>query len=468
MQENWLEDLKNSDPKVRSRAIVAMAESHDAEALKALKYLFEKDADPQVRELAKKAGAHLWKKLNAEQPQSPNSGLKATHNQATSAAPAQQQKVSQPSENEQTSPAQETVQSLHPDIPQGTPTTAQPTPDHKQAETSQAAQLSAAIDVNSKKLETARIQLNRALSYLVKGDQASAMRSLQQACKLNPKLLTDQVAMNLASELTGLPASEAMQTIGSKQKIDLPKNDKTTNSAPKSRSSLYMLIGALLVLVVALVLFLQSGLGTRYAVVINRMLLNQKQTTIAGYDVYVIPPKGDAPADGWPVVVGLHGYGGTADQMLGYANQFTNQGILYIVPTFGGYEPFPGNGPIQPMTQILSEVKNNYSISSDGVVMLGLSQGGEFSYRFSLMRTEWIKGVVTAGAPYFDEAMPPSRTTPYNFSWGSEDGLQDQVIPILVNPKIQQGYNITTHIISGYGHEMTPYAIEQAINMAKQ
>lgn len=259
MREDWLKDLQNSDPKIRSRAIVGMAESHDAEALKALKYLFEKDADPQVRLLANKAGAYLWKTLNAEQSQAPVKDQAASQQPETSAAHAQPQKIPQSSENNQTSPAQETVKTLRADVAQETPAAEPAVPNQEQAEASPTAQLSAAIDVNSKKLETARIHLNRALALVVKGNNNDAMRALQQACYLNPKLINDQVAMNLAGELTGLPAEEAIKSLQQQIAKKTSASANTSNSASRSRTGLFILIGVLLVIVVVIVLALQFG-----------------------------------------------------------------------------------------------------------------------------------------------------------------------------------------------------------------
>ncbi len=142
---------------------------------------------------------------------------------------------------------------------------------------------------------------------------------------------------------------------------------------------------------------------------------------------------------------------------------FTREGIAYVAPTFGGYEPYPGIGPIEPMRQILEDLSSQIPIDLSRVVLLGFSQGGTFAYRFSVYHPEWVSGVVTAGAPDLDAGKPTRGDIPYVFTWGELDGLQNMVLPSSVYPLINQGYNVRYQIISGAGHEVTPYAIDMAL-----
>jgi predicted esterase len=186
-----------------------------------------------------------------------------------------------------------------------------------------------------------------------------------------------------------------------------------------------------------------------------------------GYEYYMVVPSGSTPKDGWPVVVAFHGMGGQGSDMMGMADTFTKAGAIFVAPTLGGYVPNPGDGPIEPMSQILKDIKAKVSVRSRGAVLLGLSQGGTFAFRFSLRHPEQVYGVVTAGAPEYDQVFPARNTLPYVFTWGALDGLQDFVIPQHVQPLQAAGYNIKTAVVPGYGHEITPFSIDQTLKMIR-
>jgi len=186
----------------------------------------------------------------------------------------------------------------------------------------------------------------------------------------------------------------------------------------------------------------------------------------SGYEYYLIVPDGSIPEGGWPVVVALHGLGGQGRDMVWMTEEFTDAGAIFVAPTFFRYEPHP-DGPIEPMSQMLADIGAKHPLQSRGAVFLGFSQGGTFAFRFSLRHPEQVHAVVTAGAPEFDQVLSSPPGIPYIFTWGELDDVQDFVIPYHVNPLIDAGYNITTYIVLGYGHEVSPFAIEQTLNMIR-
>ena len=209
--------------------------------------------------------------------------------------------------------------------------------------------------------------------------------------------------------------------------------------------------------------FLQDGTLDRYRVLAASRLGNGNLHSVGGANYLLLKPLSGAPSGGWPVVVALHGFGGEGADMMGIASLFTREGIVFVAPNFDGYEPYPGDGPISPMVQILKDVDSQMKIDPERVVLLGFSQGGTFAYRFSIEHPEWVGAVVTAGAPDLS-AGEPTETMPYVFTWGEFDGLQDMVLPADVYPLVERGYaNIRYFIISNAGHEVTPYAIDTAI-----
>jgi dienelactone hydrolase len=459
MQKSWTNDIKSSDPNIRKRAIIAMANSQDADALNILKSIYQTEQNPQLRELARKAGSHLWKSLNN------------SNGQQSVASPSQQtQNSTQKSSklNTNSSPTSEkpsdSLQSLRDDFIQKT--SPHPKPKTQTAAASNSVPVVVpSSSVSENDIATSNTHINRATAMLVRGDKAEAIHSLQQACKINPQLINNDIAQSLAAEITGQPGEQAIQSI-----MTLKSSvNRITKNKKQSGITLYLLMGTLVVLTIALIFFFQSGLGQTYRTVLLLSSLEKYEQNIGGYDVYIIPPKGKPPEGGWPVVVGLHGYACLPEQMLVYTKKFTRQGILYITPSFGSYEPMTGNGPSRPLVNILTEASNQYPINQDNVVLMGLSLGGEFAYNFSTLHPEWVKGVVTSGATSINiDRLPASKSMPISVSYNSVDGLQYLVIPYQVNPLIEQGYNVKVEIIDSEDYNIAPYDIEQAILFSKQ
>lgn len=320
--------------------------------------------------------------------------------------------------------------------------------------------------------KTAHAELNHAISLHLQGNKAGALKAVRHALALDPTLAEEKFVSNLAKELTGLPAPEALALLtdadASKTLLEAALQDERQAAKTKPvRIKVYALVALLVVLAGMLGFGLAFG---KFKSVIQGVQAIQLQTHIhksAGYDYYLFVPEGSAPEGGWPVVVALHGLGGQAEHMIWMAENFTDAGAIFIAPTYDRYEPYPGEGPIAPLSQLLKEIGAQYPVRSRGAVLLGFSQGGTFAFRFSLRHPEQVYGVVTAGAPEYDQVLSSPSTIPFVFTWGELDGLQDFVIPQHVQPLQQAGYNVETYIIRGYGHEVSPFAIEQTLNMVR-
>jgi predicted esterase len=320
---------------------------------------------------------------------------------------------------------------------------------------------------SSHESKEARAEMERALSFHFQGNKADALKALRKALKLDPGLDKEPLASNLAHELTGLPAPEAVASLtdGNSSQAIIQTAQREWRRAPvvrRQRSLFVVLIFLSLVLVGLLVWSiydgtLQSALGQSSAPV--------QKFTLDGYEYYVSVPRGRAPADGWPLVMAFHGYGGNAEQMLGLAAPFHDAGAIMVAPTFGRYEPNPGNGPIATASRILTEVGKQYPLQSRGAILFGFSQGGTFAYRFSVHYSPQVAGVVSMGAPELDGILP-SRNIPYIFLWGELDELQYYVLPSAQSIQ-SRGFNVRTGIIPGLGHAINQASIDPVLELLK-
>jgi predicted esterase len=414
MDREILSQLGNPDPNIRRNAVMKIAASDDPRVLTILERIYKNDPDPEIRELALQTGREVHKK-SRERQTSPPQPVSTTP--IPLSAPEQDDPQKQPSQQQKA---------------------------------------------------TAQWNVDRALSFHLKGKNAEAIKALGKALQIQSDLARNPMVVNLAKEITGLTAHESIQSLQQKEQTqEITKI--TSGKEPKEKTHSSMLprvfLGlAILVLTVLVIWFVRSGLLDRYSTFFQNSFLARNKYTINGTEYYLLSPDGEPPADGWPAIVVLHGYGGNGKDLLPIAEIFTSQGVLFISPTFGGYEPYPGIGPIQPMNDILSEVRSRYPVNSQGVVLYGFSQGGTFAYRYSIFEPNQVAGVVTAGAPDLEGGFPASITMPYIFTWGELDGLQEFVLPI-ANQIKSQGYNVETAIVANAGHEVTQYSLDRTLQM---
>jgi predicted esterase len=315
---------------------------------------------------------------------------------------------------------------------------------------------------NSPRSKNARDELERALSLHLQGNKTGALKSLRKALELDPSFSTDIYVSNLAKEITGLPAKDALHDLSdrstSRELIHTAKKEQRRTPQARRQLGLLPILGLFLVVIV--------GLGIW---VVRSGTLAQPQSqkaSLGGYEYYLSVPGGSAPETGWPIVVVFHGYGGNGGQMMPLAETFNDAGAIFLAPSLGRYRPNPGKGPLQPAAEILAKVGREYPLQSRGAILLGHSQGGSFAYRFSVYYPNMVAGVVTAGAPEYD-AVYPQKNMPYIFTWGELDEIHEYVLP-MAYPIQNRGWNVRTVIVPGVGHELSQYAVDQTLILLQQ
>lgn len=323
--------------------------------------------------------------------------------------------------------------------------------------------------VSTRQAKAARNELERALSLHFQGDRSKAIQRLCKALELDPALANERLTANLAHELTGLPAHDALGSLinpdRSQELIEVSQRERRkTPPTLRQRFMTAMLVVAVMTLLGMCTWSSSSGLFDSYIRSFRMIGRQTQKSNLDGYDYYAIVPGGSPPTDGWPVVVALHGNGGQGGDMLFLADTFNKAGAILVAPTFDEYQPSSSGGPIEPMSRILTEVGRLHPLQARGAILFGHSQGGSFAYRFSVRHPEQVAGVVTAGAPEFDSIYPARYNMPYVFTWGELDWLQEYVLPS-VYPIQNDGYNIHIAIVPGAGHEISSYAIEQVLHM---
>jgi acetyl esterase/lipase len=149
----------------------------------------------------------------------------------------------------------------------------------------------------------------------------------------------------------------------------------------------------------------------------------------------VFLPKGEKPADGWPVIAWAHGTVGTADicapsnnkrsqRDTDYLNHWLDQGYAVVASDYQGLG-VPGGHPYlatRPEAySVLDAVRaaqadKDYGLSSK-VVLVGQSQGGGAAFATAVEAAKYapdldIRGTVATGTPYFTTTTAPVTRDP--------------------------------------------------------
>jgi len=128
------------------------------------------------------------------------------------------------------------------------------------------------------------------------------------------------------------------------------------------------------------------------------------------WEPFIFVPEAK-PEKGYPVLVALHGYGGSPSgfTQAGVARLFTDRGFLYAVP-YGervqGPDSFAWSGgkdTEETILKLLDELDTGYGIDRDRVYLMGFSQGGAIVLALGLSHPEVFDGVISLAGNWATE-----------------------------------------------------------------
>ncbi|PJF40501.1 MAG: hypothetical protein CUN55_12655 [Phototrophicales bacterium] len=185
--------LKSNDREIRKQAIMTLANSKDPRALKALQWAYKNDPDPMLQDLALR-GAKFIKEKAATTQKPKQQGYVPPWEQPASAAVAK-------------SPFMETPPP---------PTSATPSPKVAPFDGVDLKKELEEEEVSPRDEQKARVLVDRAIDFKLRGEHHKAIDALIQAFALNPKLRHDGIAVGLASDLLELPREKAVAMLMNK------------------------------------------------------------------------------------------------------------------------------------------------------------------------------------------------------------------------------------------------------------
>lgn len=208
MSDQILTLLKSSNPNQRKQGIQAAAKQGSPRYLKVLAHVYKTDPDPSVREMAKKAGAQIARRAKQQQaqptpqPAAPADDLSDLRGQLLGDMPDEPEPAPPPRRAPQQSAAPAERNALVSEL-MGTAAPAAAPSDNTSA--------APPPPPPGASREHAKKHYDFALELHLDGKAARTVMELGTALYYNPDYKRDQAARNIAAQLTGMPAAEAVE-----------------------------------------------------------------------------------------------------------------------------------------------------------------------------------------------------------------------------------------------------------------
>ena len=155
-----------------------------------------------------------------------------------------------------------------------------------------------------------------------------------------------------------------------------------------------------------------------------------KQVAASAYQPYRMRLPADFDTSkAYPLLIGLHGNGGSADGFIAYYDRMDRPPLIYVTPE-GQYPRSNNIGPqghsrswilpgapqsmwmeidqmvLDYLQQVIQQVRSEYRVSS--IYLLGYSQGAAFAYTMALKHPDTISGVIGLSGYLMERDVPYS------------------------------------------------------------
>jgi predicted esterase len=195
----------------------------------------------------------------------------------------------------------------------------------------------------------------------------------------------------------------------------------------------------------------------------------------------------------YPLLIGLHGNGGCADDFITLYQFFDNQDFIFAAPE-GPYPKYPrylGTSgeqfsweilvpdeelwrrgdplSVEYIQSVVEEITRLYSIND--VYLMGFSQGAAYSYITGIKHPDVFKGIICLSGRFpateksysliSEEDIAESKILKVFMAHGTKDSLADYKHTVQAKAKLESyGYDVTYHQFDG-GHTITPSVVNE-------
>lgn len=203
MIDQYIQQLQSPDPQQRRQAIIALGRSRDRAALKHLAQIFRNDPEPDLRDLARRAGQHIRQAVNPIDAKPPAPAPSAPPPAPTSSRSSVIHLINEPEDEPSLDSVTNTYEPLYPEVAEEPPRESAYVPPVQGRD----------YEVSRENRERAKQYVEEALSMNMRGDNAKGMKLLAQGLAVNPNLINDGYFMSIAASVTGLEGDGAIQMI---------------------------------------------------------------------------------------------------------------------------------------------------------------------------------------------------------------------------------------------------------------
>ncbi len=242
IDKRLLQLLESNDVEKRKKAVMALAQTKDREALPHLARVFKNDGSAEVRELAKKAGVYINKNALAEPEPEPEDDLYDYEYEDDYDADEEEDAGYGYEEEDDDDDAEDR---LYGDDIYG---------EEDEDEEEDDIPLPSQVHVSDANRQTARSYINTAMDYNVRGENRKSADMVRRAFRLDPGLMHDGYSRSLASTITGLDPDEAVKLLGPSSD-ELRKQTKGSSESSATSTTLSGIFGILMISAAAMALF---------------------------------------------------------------------------------------------------------------------------------------------------------------------------------------------------------------------
>jgi len=317
-----------------------------------------------------------------------------------------------------------------------------------------------------KKASKAQPYIEETKRLLAANAPQKAERTLINALLVDPAIQQDEAVGKLAMEITGKPPRIAIETLLKKAGV-LGKRTAGSRVSPVYTVLRFIALTAAVFTLIGLIIWANNtGQFDELRVAMQMGNWENNKYSTGRFDYYVLVPNGQPPTDGFPVLVVLHGYGGTGMDLLPrYAPQVNDEGFILVSPNFGDYE-FPYDVFVIPnLHSMLTTVEANFPAQANNITLYGFSAGAEIASMYTQTYPSRVSAQVLEGAPEIHT--PTSGYAPTVVLYGDQDNLR-QMTGSSVNVLRDRGYLHANRTLEGIGHEATASGLNWSLQMLQE
>ncbi|MEP7292319.1 MAG: HEAT repeat domain-containing protein [Chloroflexota bacterium] len=220
MIDSLIRQLQDADPAVRRSTIIALGKSKNPAAVKPLAAVVRGDPDPELRELARKAGQYI--RQQTQQQTRPHVSPFTTDADA-------EEEIPEPEFFQVVALEREPEPEPEPEVPAGLYADEDSTPEPVRP-TNTLVMAGRQYNIPKDDQARARQYLDTAMAFNQSGNNAKALKNLTSALGLNPNLINDNFFNSVATAVTGLEGDAAAQVI-----IDRGERKRFTETAEREQ-----------------------------------------------------------------------------------------------------------------------------------------------------------------------------------------------------------------------------------------